>query len=561
MKRVFPPLVLALIMLLSHTPPEIQGQERRRVEIRQANSMRNLKRDGQEIRRLIGDVILVHEDVVMRCDSAYEYAGTNRFDAFSNVVITQQNRRLYGDVLNYDGLTGQGKVRGELVRMEELEDDITLITQNLDFNTGLNTVNFHSGGIVFDSLTRISSFNGLYEGNLKRFQFSGNVALQNPNALINTETLEYYTETQTSLFRGPTCIYHNDGFLFSQTGWYSELDSQALIWSESFLEHDNYMVFGDTIFYDRTQGYSYASGSVTLIDTLNRMNIYGDYATFTERNEAIEVTQNPLAFLISESADTLFVRADSLKSILIHPDSASLEHSAHPPDTTFRKLQAVGGVKFFRHDFQGVCDSLTFSTIDSVLRFYIDPVIWNQNNQMSARSINIFFRDDQIHQMQLFASAFLSSHEEGDYYNQIKGRDMEFFFRDGEIHNLNVQGSSEAVYFLRNQGAIIGVNRAESSNLSVSFSDGEVSTVTFRSKPISRIFPLHMAQTEDIIIRGFKWHIDLRPQSENDVIPSGLDIYRFQDILTKANEYRKKKRFPAETLDEIRLWGGAGIRF
>lgn len=100
------PIVLhltILLMLLFFGLPAAKAQQRRQVIIDHAGEMRNLKKDGREVRRLIGDVIMRHEDITMKCDSAYEYVGENRFDAYGRVVIVQEDSRLYGDSLHYDG--------------------------------------------------------------------------------------------------------------------------------------------------------------------------------------------------------------------------------------------------------------------------------------------------------------------------------------------------------------------------------------------------------------------------------------------------------------------------
>jgi lipopolysaccharide assembly outer membrane protein LptD (OstA) len=117
--------------------------------------MRNLKLDSIDIRRLIGDVVIRHEDVIVNCDSLYDYTGTNRFDAFGNVKVIQNNSTLYGDTLRFDGNTKIGKVRGKIVKL--VDEEATLITRFLDFNTRDNTVYFFNGGIITTSDSRFSS--------------------------------------------------------------------------------------------------------------------------------------------------------------------------------------------------------------------------------------------------------------------------------------------------------------------------------------------------------------------------------------------------------------------
>ena len=37
-----------------------------------------------------------------------------------------------------------------------------------------------------------------------------------------------------------------------------------------------------------------------------------------------------------------------------------------------------GKVKIFRSDMQVVCDSVRFNELDSIARFHINPIVWNE---------------------------------------------------------------------------------------------------------------------------------------------------------------------------------------
>jgi hypothetical protein len=59
---------------------------------------------GQKNYRFKGNVTFGHGDVAFYCDSAYQYAGQNSMEAFSNVKISRANSlRIMGDHLIYNG--------------------------------------------------------------------------------------------------------------------------------------------------------------------------------------------------------------------------------------------------------------------------------------------------------------------------------------------------------------------------------------------------------------------------------------------------------------------------
>ena len=67
---------------------------------------------GKDATKLLGDVRLKHDDVVMSCDSAYFYQSTGSVDAFSNVKVVQADTlTLTGDRVLYDGTRKVARVR------------------------------------------------------------------------------------------------------------------------------------------------------------------------------------------------------------------------------------------------------------------------------------------------------------------------------------------------------------------------------------------------------------------------------------------------------------------
>lgn len=63
------------------------SQERKMVEILRAGTLEANEQIAANAQRLIDSVMIRHKNVLMWCDSAYTYTGTNRVDAFGNVHI------------------------------------------------------------------------------------------------------------------------------------------------------------------------------------------------------------------------------------------------------------------------------------------------------------------------------------------------------------------------------------------------------------------------------------------------------------------------------------------
>jgi hypothetical protein len=85
-------ILLMLTYSLSH------AQDKKRVEILRAGSLEASERIASNAQRLIDSVLISHRNILMWCDSAYTYTGTNRVDAFGRVHIKQDDTlHLYAD--------------------------------------------------------------------------------------------------------------------------------------------------------------------------------------------------------------------------------------------------------------------------------------------------------------------------------------------------------------------------------------------------------------------------------------------------------------------------------
>ncbi|MFW6259870.1 MAG: OstA-like protein, partial [Tangfeifania sp.] len=78
-------VLLVLLSLFSYS------QEKKRVDIEQADFLEADDNIAPNAQRLVGNVKIRHQDVLMWADSAYTYSGTNRVDAFGNVHINKND--------------------------------------------------------------------------------------------------------------------------------------------------------------------------------------------------------------------------------------------------------------------------------------------------------------------------------------------------------------------------------------------------------------------------------------------------------------------------------------
>ncbi len=494
---------LAVFVISLLTATAIHAQQVRQIEILNADIIRSDRSLGKGAQKLLGNVKFSHEDAIMTCDSAYFYSETYSMDAFSNVTIEQGDTLfLYGDRVHYEGEARIAKVRDNV---KLIDDSTVLITEFLDYNRETDIAYYYNGGVITEGENRLTSEEGQYNTQTKIFHFKDSVVIVNPDYTMLSDTLHYHTITKISYFFGPTEIIGEDNFLYCESGWYDTEKDVSLMYNNTFLKREGRTLKGDTLYYERESGFGRAVSNVELFDSTQNVILRGNKGLYYEVKQLATLTDSALMIQI-EGADSLFVHADTLRSIL---DTASTSEQ--------KILLAYYKVKFFRKDIQGMCDSLAYIEKDSTFHMYGEPIIWADENQINATKIELQTSNEQLYRLYLRDIALLISREDSSMYNQIRGKSMTGYFKDNDLVRLDVTGNGQSVYYADDNGEIIGVNRSECSDLIIYLEDNKVSRVNYLVKPSGKYYPLDMFPDDQKTLDGFSWNQEWRPLKFSDV--------------------------------------------
>lgn len=489
------------------------GQDDKAVQGR-AEVMKNLTRNGQQVYRYINNVEILHRGTRMTCDSAYLTKKQDIVEAFGHVVVTKDETVLYGDFLYYDGGTAIGKVYGKEVKL--VRKDATLVTDTIYFNSKINSAYYTTGGVLTNPENKLVSRRGYYFSREKKYYFSGDVVMENKDGRLFTDSLEYGSETEFVNFYGPTRIFNKKNQAYCEKGWYDRKNEKGNFFINAYLNNKAQRLYGQDIFYDKKTGYAHAIGQVAIVDSARRATIYGGTANYWEQKKEAEVIDNPL-LVMEGNDDTLFLKSSRFHLVTI-PDSTLR-------DSTYRIIKALGAVKFFRKDIQGQCDSLVYNTKDSTTSMFVSPVIWSDNNQITADFIKAFSgKNNKIKRVNFDGSAFIASKEEGNRFSQVKGKTMLAHFTDGEMTRLDVSGNGQSVYYYNDKGVIVAVNKLESTDIAVYFKNNKISHIKPKKNATAVLYPLSKVDPEELVLKGLQWLDDSRPKTKFDIIPKGLNI-------------------------------------
>ena len=454
---------------------------------------------------LIGNVAFRHDSVYMYCDSACFYEKTNSLEAFDNVKMVQGDTLfLYGDYLFYDGNTQIAQVRYN-VRMEN--KNTTLLTDSLNYDRIYNLGYYFDGGTLMDEENVLTSEWGEYSPATKISVFNYDVKLVNPKFTLTSDTLRYSTATKIANILGPSDIVSDANHIYSELGFYNTQIGQAELLDRSVLTNEGKRLIGDSLFYDRVKGYGEAFDNVIMTDTVNKNMLTGDYCYYNELTKYAFATKKAVVVDYSQG-DSLFMHADTLQMYTYYLNT----------DSMFRETRAYHKVRMYRADVQGVCDSLVFSSKDSCLTMYYDPILWNNNQQLLGEKIMIYMNDSTIDWAHIQNQALSVEQLDSTSYNQVTGKEMKAWFQGGEMRKVDVIGSVRLVYYpMESDSTLIGMNVSETSLLNMFLDNRKMKKMIMSPKSNGTLYPMLQRPPEKMKLDNFVWFDYIRPLDKEDI--------------------------------------------
>lgn len=490
---------------------------------------------GSDAQVLIGNVQFRKGDMFMYCDSARFYEETSSLEAFKNVRMEQGDTLfVYGDELYYDGTTELAELRaypGRDVRL--INRDVTLTTPVFFYDMPQDMGYYMVGGKLDDRTNTLTSQQGYYYPATKDAFFYLNVELTGPDKndtlKMYTDSLTYNTNTAIAQLMCETLITSKDGEITSTSGFYDTRTGIADLYERSVvhMKRGNTLT-GDTLFYDREEGFGEAFGNMILTDSVRKSSIQGDYGYYDELLDSAFVTGNALAMEYSRK-DTLYLHGDTI--------TAYLDRSA--PEDSMKITDIYHRVRFFRNDIQGLCDSMSMVERDSILYMYYNPIVWNGDKQVVGNVIWVHMADSTADWARLPEMGLMSQHVGEDCYNQLSASDMTVWMADTTISRLYAEGNVQTIMFpMENDSTYNKFSFTESSYMDAYFDNGDLTRLVMWPETTGKVTPLYLAKRSSYYLSKFRWYGPLRPMSPDEVFdyPAEMADLAAQNILGRMSK-------------------------
>ncbi len=499
-------------------------------------------------------------DVIINQDSTYIYCQRATYDRLENtaqvfddlIKIVSGSSELYTYNFSFNTLDNVGRYWGggtmlqDSNRMESergwyhtdtkdiyaaggvqmTDPDYKLISDSVRYNTGEQVAEFYTLTYIWNSDNdMLSATKGLYYNRTREYDFTADAFVMTETQQLWADSLRYSTLTRDAVAHRNIQILdeENQTMAFGDYGeWYGGPQEGLLTLEPSLVGFDRDAP-EDTVYMRSDSIFIFsipwdAEWDALPEDSTALAETPVPEPEIAEVIEEVDILMPPLDSAIV--ADTLMLPVIPVDTLMVNmpQDSAyvadSIPELEPEHDSLQRMIKAYRNVKIWRHDLQAVCDSMVAFSKDSTAHMYIDPVIWNEENQITSTVVDIYTRDKELYRAEFTGDPIMISKVYGEQYNQIKGRRMESFFRDNEVERHFVDGNAQTHYYEVGEGEARPHTFAivNSATATFWFREQEAIRMTFSNSPDYVAYPIDQIPNDvEEYLPGFKWEAERRP--------------------------------------------------
>ncbi len=434
---------------------------------------------------------------------------------FGNRSIIKDSTRIFiADNSAYDDSTGNAQLEGNAV-IKDSVNGYTVLGNEIFFNKKNETfLATRKPVLIFKGEGKDSTFiaaDTLFSG-IEKIDSNGN------KIILKSDTLKKTTVTGSEA--DIKSIEKNDGL---PTAKIITADSTGII----KIKKDS----GVNIIADSTGITKYINKNSTTINKIKKdsaVNIAADSAGIIKRINKDSTAINKIKKDSTATIPEPILVLDTLAKMGIPKDTAtnnsiaekkqskkSLQKNSRA-DSSIRYFLAFHNVRIYNDSLQAVCDSLYYSSADSVFRLYQDPLVFSNKSQVSGDTINLYTKNKKADRIYVFENGIIINKLNEQMYNQIGGRTLNGYFKNGAIDYMRTKGSpAESVFYPQDDdSAYTGMNRCKGDVIDIYFVDKAVNKVKFINEVDGTLYPIRQIPEDQRYLKKFKWGESRRPKNK-----------------------------------------------
>ncbi len=447
-----------------------------------------------------GPVHIVHDGVDMWCDQALVYFKENFVKAYGKVLVKQgdtiEMRSNYGE---YNGNTSMAFAAGA-VNLKEPSS--SLESDTLYFDRMKQEAYYRSGGLVRDTSSVLTSRRGRLFTETKKYEFSGQVVIENPEYTVRSPRLDFYSESGLAYLYGTSTIESPSSTIYCDRGYYNTRSNKGHFVKNSRVDYNQRILYGDSIYFDRAQGFASATNNIKLIDSANQMVVRGHYAEVFKQKDSVYITNRAVAVSVQEQ-DSVYIHADTLR--VTGPSEQ-------------RIIKGFYGARMFKPGnsiedrTSGRCDSIVVLQELGLTKMIGRPVLWTGDQQITGDTIHLIqdLERDELDSLKVYDNAFMIQ-EDIEGYNQVKGAQLVGLFTESKLDTIDVIKNSQVVYYSRDdKEELVGINNTVASSMQLYVKQNKIKGIRFINKVPGKVYPPSEFPENARILPGFIWRGDER---------------------------------------------------
>ena len=471
---------------------------------------------------------LTDQDNHLQSVQGYYYSEYKDYYAIDSVRLTNPDYRIYSDSLRYNTETDISYFYGPT---EIISDSNYIYCEYGWYDTKQDLAKVSKNSFIQNNEKKLVGDSIFYDKNRSFGEAFSNVSIIDTSAkIIITGNYANYYENPDRAFVTDSALMTKYGggdtlFLHADTlKMYTIYDS---LWTQELQLKDS--ISGDSLAYSISNQFDLKKNKI-----VNQNNL--------EKSDSLNSKSDSLLFTFNEISKPIIDTVqqdyrDTIKPVDITPSKADLSLSDQiSVDTlkiltidTIKIVTAFHHAQIYKLDLQMRCDSLSYSSKDSIIRLYKNPVIWSDNQQVTADYIEVLTENNNPTEMYLQQNAFIALQDDSIRFNQIEGISMRGYFNNNnELYKLFVTSQAKSVFFPREEateeqkndsikGDLVGANITESNSMMIWFKDNQPNKITLYSHPKGVMNPIEYKPIEEYILKGFNWKDRIRPKKLSDI--------------------------------------------
>jgi len=455
-KKYISIIFLGFIILSMSKDVIAQVPQNKTIELLNADVMAGSNPPEGPMREYKGNVRLMHGDVRVSSDVAYQYFNQNRADLLGNVVIKQNDMILKAPIINYEGNSG-----------------IAVAPRNIN---------------IIDSNVNLTANRGTYNTNSLIADFDGNVIISDESVTITTKKAKYNRRTLESDASGDVVVVDDSVRITSHKLYYNRKTKESKNYGNVIIKgkYNNVYLTGDTVINIPQKNYTSAKGNPILfqIDSI-RKNEEGLYFPDSYKKAIYEY-------------DTLTISADSMEAIREADNEKYLFNG---------NVEIVRGNVFARSQ-----KAIFFKTSDM---FFLEgnPIVWYDSTQLHGDSIIVYIPENELSMIHSFGNALAVSRDDTNDLmrkNQIVGYSVKIFFYEKKISKIEGYGNAKSLYFMSSEQGNDGTDLTSCDSINIYFEDGKPADIIWLGAVQGKYYPENLVwdKVESYFLPNYRWRED-----------------------------------------------------